>query len=132
MLLNCAAAADTCVTKEVHNQCEESFSLDQAGIANMGFSNNFSTIAAGAAQNISTLFSIHDTFYNADGSKGMRPDWQAAWAALQTELVPFIENRSVVGFFVGCARPGWIREGCSSGSCCKGGRTFGPGARSAQ
>ena len=45
------------------NQCEESFTLDQAGVANVGFSNNFTTIDAGAALNISTLFSIHDTFF---------------------------------------------------------------------
>ena len=65
----------------------------------MGFSNNFSTITAGAALNISTLFSIHDTFFV--NGKGLRPDWQTAWAALQLKLVPLIEDRSVTGFFVG-------------------------------
>ena len=32
------------------NQCEEGFTLDQAGVANAGFSDNFSTIEAGFAQ----------------------------------------------------------------------------------
>ena len=90
----------TCATKEVANQCEESFTLDQAGVANMGFSNNFTTIEAGAKKaNISTLFSIHDTFFV--NGKGLRTDWQQAWAALQRRLKPLIETRAVVGFFVG-------------------------------
>ena len=81
------------------NQCEESFTLDQAGVANMGFSNNFTTIHAGAHANISTLFSVHDTFFV--NGKGLRPDWKEAWEALQTKLTPLIEKRVVVGYFVG-------------------------------
>jgi hypothetical protein len=89
----------TCATKEVANQCEESYTMDQAGIANAGFSGNFSTIRAGAERNITTLFSIHDTFFS--NGKGMRSDWQASWAALQKQLVPLIESGAVSGFFVG-------------------------------
>ena len=89
----------TCATKEVANQCDESFTTDQAGIANVGFSGNFTTIKAGQAVNISTLFSIHDTFFI--NGKGLRPDWKTAWAALQKKLVPLIESKAVVGFFIG-------------------------------
>ena len=89
----------TCVTPQVGNQCEEGYTLDQAGVATRGFSSNFSTIEAGAAANISTLFAVHDTFF--ENGVGLRADWRAAWAALQPRLVPLIEARVVVGFFVG-------------------------------
>jgi hypothetical protein len=39
------------------------FTLDQAGIITRGFENNFTTIAAGKKANITTLFAVHDTFF---------------------------------------------------------------------
>ena len=89
----------TCVTPQVGNQCEEGMTLDQAGIATRGVSSNFSTIKAAKAVNITTLFAVHDTFFS--NGKGLRKDWQQAWAALQPKLKPLIEERTVVGFFVG-------------------------------
>ena len=59
----------TCVTPQIGNQCEEGFSLDQAGIATSAVSSNFSTIEAGVAHNISILFAVHDTFFlNGEGT----------------------------------------------------------------
>ena len=89
----------TCVTPQIGNQCEEGFTLDQAGIATRGFSSNFTTIQAGRAHNITTLFAVHDTFF--ENGKGLRKDWLQAWSALQVKLVPLIEQRTVVGFFIG-------------------------------
>jgi hypothetical protein len=89
----------TCVTPQVGNQCEEGFTLDQAGIATRGFSSNFTTIAQGGAANMSSLFAVHDTFF--ENGKGLRQDWEAAWAALQAKLEPYVVDRTVVGFFVG-------------------------------
>ena len=90
----------TCVTPQVGNQCEEGFTADQIGIATTGVSSNFTTIEAGRAHNISFLFAVHDTFFL--NGKGLRPDWNAAWAALLAKLVPLIETRVVVvGFFIG-------------------------------
>jgi hypothetical protein len=91
----------TCATKEVANQCEESYTLDQVGVATTGFSNNLTTIAAGARAHppIRTLFSVHDTFIV--NGKGLRPDWPQAWQRLQATLAPLIEAKAVVGFFVG-------------------------------
>ena len=63
----------TCVTKQIGNQCEEGFTLDQAGIATRGFSSNFTTIQRGKRlANITTLFAVHDTFFqnNAGLRKG--------------------------------------------------------------
>jgi len=89
----------TCVTPQVGNQCEEGYTLDQAGITTRGFSQNFTTIEAGRRANISTLFAVHDTFF--ENGAGLRKDWQQAWADLQVKLEPLIEDRTVVGFFVG-------------------------------
>ena len=89
----------TCVTPQVGNQCEEGFTLDQSGIANRGFSSNFTTIARGAEKNISSLFAVHDTFF--ENGQGLRKDWKAAWEALQIKLEPLIQSRTVIGFFVG-------------------------------
>lgn len=89
----------TCVTPQVGNQCEEGFTLDQAGIVTRGVSSNFTTIQRGRSANISTLFAVHDTFF--ENGKGLRKDWEASWSALQGKLEPFLEDRSVVGFFVG-------------------------------
>ena len=89
----------TCVTPQVGNQCEEGYTLDQEGVVTRGFSQNFTTIEAGSRANISTLFAVHDTFF--DNGAGLRKDWQHAWSALQTKLEPLIEARTVVGFFVG-------------------------------
>jgi hypothetical protein len=89
----------TCVTPQVGNQCEEGFTLDQQGIITRGVSSNFTTIEAGRAANISTLFAVHDTFF--ENGAGLRKDWTQAWAALQTKLEPLIRSKVVVGFFVG-------------------------------
>ena len=89
----------TCATKEVANQCDESFSLDQQGIANRGFSANTTTITAGAAKGITTLFSTHDTFFR--NGAGMRPDWKTAWSEIQLEIDPLIRSGAIVGFFAG-------------------------------
>eukprot|EP00051_Salpingoeca_urceolata_P020066 m.298062 g.298062 ORF g.298062 m.298062 type:complete len:291 (-) comp19534_c6_seq1:73-945(-) len=89
----------TCATKAVDNQCNESFSLDQANYANTGFTSNFTTVEQGAKVGIQTLFATHDTFFV--NGKGLRPDWQPRWEALKTKLVPLIEAKAVVGFFVG-------------------------------
>lgn len=89
----------TCVTPQVGNQCEEGFTLDQAGIVTRGFSSNLTTIEAGRKANITTLFAVHDTFFT--NGAGMRKDWQRAWASLQIRLKPLIESRIVVGFFLG-------------------------------
>lgn len=89
----------TCVTPQVGNQCEEGFTLDQAGVVTGGFSSNFTTIQRGRAANISSLFAVHDTFF--ENGKGLRKDWKAAWAALQVKLEPYLQDKSVVGFFVG-------------------------------
>ena len=89
----------TCATKEIANQCDESFSLDQAGIANAGFSKNLTLISEGAALGITTLFSVHDTFF--ENGAGMRPDWRSAWAALLPKLDPLIRTKAIVGFFIG-------------------------------
>jgi len=88
----------TCVTPQIGNQCEEGFTLDQAGVATSGFSSNFTTIRAGRAKNMTSLFAVHDTFF--ENGKGMRKDWEEAWGALQAKLVPLIEDRTVVGFFI--------------------------------
>ena len=89
----------TCVTPQIGNQCEEGFTLDQRDIITRGFSSNLTTIAAGKALNITTFFAVHDTFF--DNGKGLRKDWKQAWAAMQAELEPLIESRTVVGFFIG-------------------------------
>ena len=75
----------TCVTKQVGNQCDEGFTLDQTGVANRGVSNNFTTIAAGKTVNISTLFAVHDTFFvNGQGQhpQPRTPLPPTAWWAL--------------------------------------------------
>jgi hypothetical protein len=89
----------TCVTPQVGNQCEEGFTLDQAGIANRAFSSNFTTIVAGRAKNITSLFAVHDTFF--ENKIGLRKDWQMAWAELQGKLEPLVQDGTVIGFFVG-------------------------------
>jgi hypothetical protein len=89
----------TCVTPQVGNQCEEGYTLDQAGIATQGFSSNFTTIEAGKKQNITTLFAVHDTFF--ENGIGLRKDWKARWSDLRTKLDPYIKSKTVVGFFVG-------------------------------
>ena len=89
----------TCVTPQVLNQCEEGFTLDQTGIVNKGFSSNFTTINAGAKHNITTLFAVHDTFF--ENHQGLRKDWKAAWQTLQIQLIPLIESRTVTGFMLG-------------------------------
>jgi hypothetical protein len=89
----------TCVTPQIGNQCEEGFTLDQAGIVTRGFSSNFSTIEAGKTANISTFFAVHDTFFQ--NGAGLRKDWKQSWAALQIKLEPLIQSKTVVGFFVG-------------------------------
>ena len=89
----------TCATKEVANQCDESFSLDQRGVANRGFSANTTTIAAGFAAGITTLFSTHDTFFR--NGAGLRPDWKEAWAAVQLEIDSLVRSGAIVGFFAG-------------------------------
>ena len=89
----------TCVTKEVKNQCNESFTLDQSESANAGFTANFTTIEQGHRVGISSLFATHDVFF--ENGKGMRPDWEARWADASTKLAPLIEARKVVGFFLG-------------------------------
>ena len=89
----------TCVTKQVGNQCEEGFTLDQAGIANRAFSSNFTTIAAGKEKNITSFFAVHDTFF--DNGVGLRKDWREAWDALQLKIEPLVQSGTIVGFFVG-------------------------------
>jgi hypothetical protein len=89
----------TCVTKEIANQCLESFTLDQAESANRGFTANFTTIEAGFKVGMASLFDVHDIFFV--NGKGMRPDWEAAWKGAVTQLAPFIEKKAVVGFFIG-------------------------------
>ena len=89
----------TCVTKEVKNQCNESFTLDQAESANAGFTANFTTIEQGHLVGMSSLFATHDVFF--ENGKGMRPDWEARWADASKKLAPLIEARKVVGFFLG-------------------------------
>ena len=63
------------------NRCEEGFTLDQAGIVTRGFSSNFTAIEAGKRANITTLFAVHDTFF--ENGVGLRKDWQTAWTSLQ-------------------------------------------------
>ena len=89
----------TCVTPQVGNQCEEGFTLDQAGIVTRGFSSNFTTIERGWAQNITTFYAVHDVFFS--NGKGLRKDWEQAWEALQAKIDPFIRKGAIVGFFVG-------------------------------
>jgi len=90
----------TCVTPQIGNQCEEGFTLDQVGVATRGFSSNITTIKAGrAAGNITTFFAVHDTFFS--NGKGLNPDWEKEWDSLQAELEPLIQDRTVVGFFLG-------------------------------
>ena len=89
----------TCVTKEVKNQCNESFTLDQAESANAGFTDNFTTIEQGHRVGMSSFFATHDIFF--ENGKGMRPDWEARWADASKKLAPLIEARKVVGFFLG-------------------------------
>jgi hypothetical protein len=90
----------TCVTPQIGNQCEEGFTLDQAGIATRGFSSNLTTIQRGKnLANITTLFAVHDTFF--ENNAGLRKDWKQAWSLLQIQLKPLIEDGTIVGFFVG-------------------------------
>jgi aromatic ring-cleaving dioxygenase len=89
----------TCVTKQVGNQCEEGFTLDQADIATGGFSSNLTTIAGGAKLNMTTLYAVHDTFFQ--NGAGLRHDWKEAWSTLQIQIEPFIQNKTIVGFFIG-------------------------------
>lgn len=89
----------TCVTPQIGNQCEEGYTMDQSGIATHGFSSNFTTIALGEKNNITTLFAVHDTFF--ENGAGLRKDWKDAWASLQLQLVPYIESKTIVGFMVG-------------------------------
>ena len=86
----------TCVTKEVKNQCNESFTLDQAESANAGFTANFTTIEQGHRVGISSLFATHDIFF--ENGKGMRPDWEARWADASKKLAPLIKARKVVDY----------------------------------
>ena len=110
----------TCVTPQVGNQCEEGFTLDQMGTTTAAFSQNFSTIAAGKARgNVSSLYAVHDVFF-ANG-EGLAPGWEAAWAALKEELVPWVENGTVTGCVLPAAprRAEATRVGSSwATSCC--------------
>ena len=45
--------------------------------------------------------SVSKMTVSSTARKGLRPDWKTAWAALQMKLVPLIEAKAVVGFFVG-------------------------------
>lgn len=90
----------TCVTKEVHNQCEGSYSLDQAGIVNRGFTANTTLIEVAAARfGIRSFFAVHDVFFV--NGQGMQPDWRGRWTAAQTALRPLIESSALAGFFMG-------------------------------
>jgi hypothetical protein len=90
----------TCVTKEVANQCEESFTLDQNESANLGFTANLTTAADGfRLAGIRTLFAVHDVFF--DNGQGMQPDYVARWAEARAALEPLISGGVVVGFFIG-------------------------------
>ena len=90
----------TCVTPQIGNQCEEGFTLDQAGVATRGFSSNFTTIQNGkSGGNITSLFAVHDTFFQ--NGIGLRNDWQQRWTLLTKKLDPLIKKGTIVGFFVG-------------------------------
>ena len=90
----------TCATKEVLNQCEESFTLDQNESANLGFTSNLTTAVDGFHNaNMRTLYAVHDVFF-ANG-QGMQPDYLARWEHTKTLLRPLIEQGVVVGFFIG-------------------------------
>ena len=88
------------MTPQVGNQCEEGFTLDQAGVATVAFSSNISRILeAHAEYGITSLYTVHDTFF--ENGVGLRKDWELAWARLQVELEPLVARRAVFGFFVG-------------------------------
>ena len=93
----------TCVTKEVKNQCEESYTLDQAESANVGFTSNFTTIEQGHQVGIASFFAVHDIFF--DNGKGMRADWEARWTETSQKLKPLIEARSSARAALGAASP---------------------------
>ncbi len=89
-----------CVTKEVANQCEESFTLAQRGYANRGFTANFSLIdLAHKEAGISSLFAVHDTFFS--NGQGLEPGWKEAWHSLAEKLNPLVHNGRVSGIFLG-------------------------------
>ena len=90
----------TCVTKEVKNQCEESFTLDQNESANMGFTANFTTISQGYEAGIRSLFAVHDIFFN-NSNHSLNANWRATWEDTKSKLTPYIMGNQVAGFFIG-------------------------------
>ena len=42
---------------------------------------------------------VHDVFFS--NGAGLRKDWQQVWARVQVQLEPLIQDRAVVGFFLG-------------------------------
>ena len=90
----------TCVTKEVENQCEESFTLDQRESANMGFTANFTTIRQGYEVGIRSLFAVHDIFFN-NTNHSLNTNWRSMWEDTKAKLTPYINGNQVAGFFIG-------------------------------
>ena len=90
----------TCVTHEVANQCNESFTMDQKESANLGFTSNFSTVNEGFANGILSLYAVHDIFFDNE-KHTLREDWKAIWSSTQTTLRPYIDEGKIVGFFIG-------------------------------
>lgn len=89
----------TCLTPEVDNQCDEGYTLDQAGIVNLGFTNSTTLAVAGRKVNISSLFAVHGVFF--ENGVGMRPGWEARWEAAKARVLPLIEAGTIIGFFLG-------------------------------
>ena len=52
---------------------------------------------------------VHDVFFS--NGAGLRKDWEQAWAHLQVQLEPLIQDRAVVGFFLGDELfPGYVSQ----------------------
>ena len=60
--------------------------------------------------------SVSKMTVSSTARKGLRPDWKTAWAALQMKLVPLIEAKAVVGFFVGGEDD--TRQDAAAAACC--------------
>ena len=90
----------TCATKEVLNQCEESFTLDQNESANLGFTSNLTTAVDGFREaNMRTLYAVHDIFFANE--QGMQKDYLTNWKNAKSVLHPLILEGVIAGFFIG-------------------------------
>ena len=90
----------TCVTHEVLNQCNESFTMDQSESANLGFTSNLTTVDEGFKVGIKSLYAVHDIFFDNE-KHTLRTNWKAVWSSTQQILKSYIDDGKIIGFFIG-------------------------------